>query len=105
MINGSFNEVANVNDASNATFEVIPANATRRWEIATLLVSTNTAGNFTVKSGTNTLIGPVYVAANTVTIIDPPSGTIKLNKGEALNITKGTAGHGYTVYAQYRDMG
>lgn len=105
MINGSFNESANVNDTSNATFEVIAADANRRWEVASLIVSADTAGNFTVKSGTNTLIGPVYVAANSVTTFDFPSGTIKLNKGEALNITKGTAGHSYTAYAQYRDMG
>lgn len=103
-LNGSYNSTANVNNSADATFAVIAADANRRWEIATLVVSGLDAGNFILKSGTTNVIGPIYIPANT-TITFNLNDTIKLAKGEAFNLTKSTAGHTYTVYCQYRDMG
>lgn len=103
-ITGSFNERANVNDTSNATATVIAGATGRRWEIGTLVVSGLDAGNFSLLSGSNTLIGPIYIPANTTITFDL-ADCLRCNPDEAFVLSKGTAAHDYTVFCQYRDMG
>jgi hypothetical protein len=103
-ITGSFNERANANDTSNATLTVIAAATGRRWEIGTLVVSALDAGNFSLLSGANVLIGPIYTPANTTHTFDL-ADCLRCNPGESFVLSKGTAAHDYTVFCQYRDMG
>jgi hypothetical protein len=97
-----FNQTANVNNAADATFTVIPAESGRQWEVATIIVSSPDAGTFTLNSGSTALIGPIYIAANTTIVIEPSSRILLNASNEALTLTKGTSGHDYTVFAQYR---
>lgn len=99
---GSFNDRVNVNNTADASVEIIAAETDRRWEIGSLVVSTADAGTYTLQSGSTTIIGPVYIAAND-THIYALNDTIVLTKGEALNLSK-TAAHDYTVFVQYRDF-
>jgi hypothetical protein len=87
-ITGSFNERANANDTSNATLTVIAGATGRRWEIGTLVVSGLDAGNFSLLSGSNVLIGPIYIPANTTIVFDL-ADCLRLNRGEAFVLSKG----------------
>lgn len=100
---GSFNAIANVNDTSNATVTIIAGASGRRWEIPYIVVSTVDAGTFSLLSGSTTLIGPIYVAANT-TIIFELADVLRCAPGEAFVLSKSTAVHDITVFCQYRDM-
>ena len=93
---------ANVNDNSNTTFTAVAGAANRYTRLHRLVLSCSTADNLTVKFGTTAVLGPVYMGANSILILDFESyvlGPTAVN--EDIKITKGTNTTPVTVFAQY----
>lgn len=92
---------ANVNDTSNATFDVVAAVTGKIVRLHDLLISVETADTVTVKCGSNTKIGPIYLGATSGLSKMFYPLRIKCAASEALKITKGTASTKVTALAAY----
>ena len=91
----------NTNDTGNATFDVVPAVAGKRIRLHKFLVSLASADTITVKFGSTTILGPIYCGANGGFVYDCFPQRFRSAEGEALTITKGSAGTDVTAQAFY----
>lgn len=94
----------NVNDTSNATFEVLAAVTGRRHVIRQILISVGSDDTITVKRGSTTIAGPIYLAANSgiSPLIQYPL-VLKTGQAEALNITKGSSSTEVTAFGFHEE--
>jgi hypothetical protein len=92
---------ANVNDGDNATFTVVAGAASKYTRLHRLVLSSAGADNLTVKFGVTTILGPIYVGANSNFIIDFHPLRIVSAVNAALTVTKGTSTTDVTAFVQY----
>jgi hypothetical protein len=92
---------ANVNDNSNATFTVISGAANQYVRLHRLIVTCSTADNITLKFGDTTIVGPIYMGANSVLIIDFHPLRLVTAVNENVTLTKGSSTTPVTAFAQY----
>lgn len=92
---------ANVNDTTNASFTLVAAVANRKTKLHKLVLSLAAADTITVKSGSTTLLGPLYLGANSGMVYDLFPFHFLGGTNEALTIEKGAAATDVTAQAFY----
>ena len=90
----------NKNDTANATVELIAAEAGKKHIITRVIISVGDKGEYSLRSGTTTILGPYYLPEDGGFDYEPQK-IIKTNDGEALNLFKNTAGNKVTVSGEY----